>query len=107
MFKLRLYSQFVIQRSGCKDIRMRKVVFFPLKKMYLKNLFLVGSNMKADIEKLTNENKKKVNEHTASGRKSLNIHDKEANNREYKKEKEKAEKENNVEKFEKKVSNIR
>ena len=86
---------------------MRKVVFFPLKKMYLKNLFLVGSNMKADIGKLTNENKKKVNEHTASGRKSLNIHDKEANNREYKKEKEKAEKENNVEKFEKKVSNIR
>ena len=75
--------------------------------MYLKNLFLVGSNMKADIEKLTNENKKKVSEQTESGRKSLNILDKEANNNKYKKEKETAEKENNVEKFEKKVSNIR
>ena len=80
---------------------------FSFKNMYLKNMCLVGSNMKADIGKLTNENKKKVNEHTAPGRKSLNIHDKEANNRKYKKEKEKAEKENNVEKFEKKVSNIR
>ena len=63
--------------------------------------------MNADLGKPDNEDKEKTREQTETGKKSLNILDKEADKRKYKKEKEK---ENNVEKVERKtreVANIR